>query len=125
VTATPSPPTDTPTPFEAFEGIYLDISATDPSGTTRYEVHFVNPALEAQRDQYRYTWGLNLPVGDLCSGETFFEGPQPWQARWVHPECEHSPGERAGVVVGRAGLRPVTLLGPALGPATATPTPVP
>jgi hypothetical protein len=120
VTATP---TVTPTPFEAFAGIYLDISATDASGTTYYEVHFLDPAREAQRDQYRYTWGLNLPVGDECSGETFFEGPQPWQARWVHPDCEHSPGEQAGVVVGRAGFGAVTLLGPALGPATVTPLP--
>ena len=105
-----------------FSGIVLDISATDPTGKTLYEVHFRDSGLEAQRDRYSYSWTLDL-IASACDGNS---GPlivatgAEWRASWFHPGCVHGEFERISVQVSRAE-QSATMSAPTLGPAKATP----
>lgn len=122
----------------AFEGIYLEVSATDANHTTRYEVHFENVLLEGLRGELEYVWDIDL-TGSDCQRRMFLflpRHPQPWQASWAHPDCEHGRGERISVAVWARDGSAVYMAGPTLGPAilrplsylaapTATPTSTP
>jgi hypothetical protein len=108
---------------DPFAGIGLTVSATDETThTTRYEVHFADPAREAQRAAYSYGWTLSLPTGDPCAVRPLAVEPQPWRASWTHTDCTHRSGERVAVGVGLGGAT-VWLGASALGPATGTSTP--
>jgi hypothetical protein len=108
---------------DPFAGIGLTVSATDETThTTRYEVHFADPAREAQRAAYGYNWTLSFPTGDSCAARPLTVEPQLWRASWTHSDCTHRPGERVAVGVGLSGAT-VWLGAPALGPATGTITP--
>ncbi len=129
-TATPQPtvtsqPSATSTPVGFFRSIYLDISITNPIlQVTYYQVHFADPNLEEQRELYQYSWELIFPPEDPCSNGHIDVSELPWQALWRHPYCQHSPGEQVRVTVTRND-QSVQITGPALGPAQATPTPLP
>jgi hypothetical protein len=120
----PLPPvsisTDTPLP-DYFSGVELVISETDAEGTTFYDIRFTDTSID--RSSYTYIWNLQLPDGDDCKGNSgpLVESPtQPWLAHWDHPGCNHAAGETIEVTVSKGG-QSVTLVGPALGPATVTP----
>ena len=92
------------------------MSAIDAGEThyTPYEVGFSELELQAQRDQYGYTWTLQLPEGDDCAGFPLELLSETWRARWYHRlnSCDHSPGEMIEVIV-RRGSEVVRLIGPA------------
>ena len=113
--------TPTATPVNYLEGISLDVSATDETHTTHYEVHFSNPTLEAERSSYDYAW-IFFWNGSDCMETGLFsvESGTRWLASFSHPGCEHTASEEVSVHVSREG-QGITLRGPALGPGTITP----
>ncbi|GEM_PF-3581589 len=128
-TATPVPPTVTSTPSPTppststnfMEGVFLDVSATDSSHTTHYEVHFSNATFEAQRDQYQFDWGMSFPPpASDCSPRPWGVESTRWRAWWQHNLCEHSGVEIVQVQV-RRGNQTATIQTGATGAHTAKP----
>jgi len=124
-------PTRTATPTATappnwLEGISLTVSDTDPAHTTHYQVHFSNPALEADRGNaaYDYAWGITFPppASDCAAVGSFVntEGGVRYRAAWTHGGCEHTGVEIVAVTVSRSG-QSITLQGAATGAQTITP----
>ena len=121
-TATPTVPPITSTPTATppstspnfMDGVFLDVSATDSSHTTHYEVHFTNATLEAQRDQYQYNWAITFPppVSDCSPKPLNVEPATRWRASWQHAGCEHSSVEIIQVQVRRGSQTATIQTGP-------------
>ncbi len=90
-----------------------------PGETTIYTVVFDDPAVEAKRGDFEYSWALSLPVNDDCSAALVVSGPG--MASWNHSNCEHGPGERIFVSVRFEDGRSVSISGPAPGGGTLIP----
>lgn len=125
-TGTPTrTPTVTPTGTAApnyMDGVFLEVSPTDATHTTHYEVKFTNPTWQAQRDQYTYGWALQFPNGSDCASKPLITDPLPYKRHWNHSGCEHFPGpEQVSVSVGRGGQQVTITAQPAAGPAIGTP----
>jgi hypothetical protein len=90
-----------------------------PGETTIYTVVFDDPAVEANRGNFVYSWALSKPVGDKCTAPLSVTGPG--TASWNHSNCEHSPGEIIWVSVKFEDGRSVNVSGPAPGAGTLFP----